>query len=425
MDITGMFQYHLTHSGIFLNGLVNINLRFLIAFLHKQNPGIGIQERTVVRLCLDGTITHLLGFLQVFSFLTEIIGIIVEASDIVWLPLQATVVCGEGLLVEPLFVEHVAHDGIEVGHEVAVAVAGNLTHSPAEGIYRLVDFVFLRVGQSAEVVERHVVGVILQCRLAEADDAVVVACLPYILQELYACGGIVGLYLEHTEQGEVDERVGHLLQRHVSGLEFCDVGCGLWHLQHLVEEGEHGDAVAAMILAVGGKQISLKLPGIDKPHVVHAADVYLNPEQYVGKKAIVIGSGFTGLEVAELLASYGNDVRIFELDDEIGKRIEGDGSVKNKSALLEHLEKLNVKMHPSTNTLEITDTEVRAENLETHKAETYSADLVVQALGYRPDKRLAEIFEGTAGKVVSIGDCTGIGNIIGATTDAYEAVWNL
>ena len=53
----------------------------------------------------------------------------------------------------------------------------------------------------------------------------------------------------------------------------------------------------AMILAVGGKQISLKLPGIDKPHVVHAADVYLNPEQYVGKKAIVIGSGFTGLEV--------------------------------------------------------------------------------------------------------------------------------
>ena len=147
--------------------------------------------------------------------------------------------------------EHVAHDGIEVGHEVAVAVAGDLTHPPAEGIYRLVDFVFLRVSQSAEVVERHVVGVILQCRLAEADDAVVVACLPYILQELYACGGIVGLYLEHTEQGDVDERVGHLLERHISGLEFCDIGCGLWHLQHLVEEGEHGDAVAAMVLAVG------------------------------------------------------------------------------------------------------------------------------------------------------------------------------
>ena len=53
------------------------------------------------------------------------------------------------------------------------------------------------------------------------------------------------------------------------------------------------------------------------------------------------------------------------------------------------------------------------------------SDLVVQVLGYRPDKRLAEVFEGTAEKVVSIGDCTGIGNIISATTDAYEAVWNL
>ena len=47
-------------------------------------------------------------------------------------------------------------------------------------------------------------------------------------------------------------------------------------------------------------------------------------------------------------------VRIFELDDEIGKRIEGDGSVKNRSALLEHLQDLGVRMHPATNTLEIT-----------------------------------------------------------------------
>lgn len=181
----------------------------------------------------------------------------------------------------------------------------------------------------------------------------------------------------------------------------------------------------AVIIAVGGNQISLKLPGIEKPHVVHAADVYLNPEKYTGKKAVVIGSGFTGLEVTELLAVRGNDVSIFELDDAIGKRITGDGSIKNRSALLEHLEELKVKMYPSTNTLGIQDDVVLAENLATKETASYPADLVVQALGYRPNNSLSDRFSGIAEKVVSIGDCTGIDNIIGATTEAYQAVWNL
>lgn len=181
----------------------------------------------------------------------------------------------------------------------------------------------------------------------------------------------------------------------------------------------------AVILASGGKQISLRLPGIGRPHVVQAADVYLNPDDYRDRKAVVIGSGFTGLEAAELLAEKGNAVRIFELDDEIGKRIEGDGSVKNKAALLEHLNALNVSMHPSMNTVEITETEVKAVNLASGETEVYEADLVVQALGYRPDSSLEECLRDTAEKVLMIGDCTGISNIIGATSDAYQAVWNL
>ena len=42
-----------------------------------------------------------------------------------------------------------------------------------------------------------------------------------------------------------------MLERHICGLESCDVGILLGHLQHTVEEGEHGNAVAAMLLAVG------------------------------------------------------------------------------------------------------------------------------------------------------------------------------
>lgn len=107
----------------------------------------------------------------------------------------------------------------------------------------------------------------------------------------------------------------------------------------------------------------------------------MNPEEYTGRNAVVIGSGFTGLEVAELLAHNGNHVRIFELDDEIGKRIAGDGSIKNKAALLIRLEELHAEMHPSMNTTEITDSKIHAVNLQTQQTETYEADLVVQALG--------------------------------------------
>ncbi len=199
---------------------------------------------------------------------------------------------------------------------------------------------------------------------------------------------------------------------------------------HLNTEIKDADQVKAMnpyavIIAAGGRQITLKLPGMDLPHVVHAADVYLNPDLYTGKNAIVIGSGFTGLEVAELLADKGNKVAIFELDDEIGKRITGDGSVKNKAALLEHLAALNVSMCPATNTLSVNVDKITAENLQTHETTDFPADLVVQALGYRPDGRLTEVLAGTAPHVLAIGDCTGIDNIIGATTEAYEAVWNL
>ena len=71
------------------------------------------------------------------------------------------------------------------------------------------------------------------------------------------------------------------------------------------------------------------------------------------------------------------------------------------------------------------ENDVLTENIAAKEQDTYTADLVVQALGYKPDNTLAEACKGICEKVISIGDCTGIGNIIGATADAYEAVWNL
>ena len=53
------------------------------------------------------------------------------------------------------------------------------------------------------------------------------------------------------------------------------------------------------------------------------------------------------------------------------------------------------------NTLEITDSEVVAENLKSSTKETFKADLIVQALGYRPDSRLTDALKDCAEKVIA------------------------
>ena len=84
----------------------------------------------------------------------------------------------------------------------------------------------------------------------------------------------------------------------------------------------------AVIVATGGKAAVLSIPGVDNSCVVQASEVYLQPDKYTGCSAAVIGTGLTGLEVAEVLAMRGNKVEMFEIDDAIGKRITGDGAIK-------------------------------------------------------------------------------------------------
>ena len=181
----------------------------------------------------------------------------------------------------------------------------------------------------------------------------------------------------------------------------------------------------AVIVATGGKQVALKLPGIDKPQVVFASDVYKAPEKFTGHKATVIGSGLTGLEVAEVLAANGNEVTIVELDDEIGKSLRGDGYKKNKDFLVAGLASMGTKFYTSCSTQEVTDDGVIAKNIKTGEVMSWPATLVVQALGFKADTSLAEKFEGKFEHVIAIGDCTGVDNVAKATREAYAAVWDL
>ena len=99
---------------IVADGLLYVYLCFLITFLLKEDPCVGIEEGTVGRLCLDGLVAHLLRLRKIPVLHTEVIGIVVQCRRIVRFPLQTAVVSLESLIVESFLVEDVAHDGVEV-----------------------------------------------------------------------------------------------------------------------------------------------------------------------------------------------------------------------------------------------------------------------------------------------------------------------
>ena len=70
----------------------------------------------VMRFGLNGLEAHLLGLLQIFTVLTYVVGIVVEASVVVTFPFQTIVVSLVGLLFLAFAEKDVAHNGIEVGY---------------------------------------------------------------------------------------------------------------------------------------------------------------------------------------------------------------------------------------------------------------------------------------------------------------------
>ena len=147
--------------GVVLHRLVYVYLCLGITLLLIQDPGVGVEIGRVVGFGLYRAVAHLLCLGEVEVLLAQIVGIVVEARYVVALPLQTTVVGGERLLLLTLGVEDVAHESVEVGHKLGVALLRYLADTTAEGIEGSVALILLVVGQAEKIVERHLVGDIL------------------------------------------------------------------------------------------------------------------------------------------------------------------------------------------------------------------------------------------------------------------------
>jgi NADPH-dependent 2,4-dienoyl-CoA reductase/sulfur reductase-like enzyme/rhodanese-related sulfurtransferase len=164
-----------------------------------------------------------------------------------------------------------------------------------------------------------------------------------------------------------------------------------------------------LVLSPGAPSVHPPLPGIDLPGIFHVRTVpdvkkirewiekgttfLAGMYNYSGiqmlkptRRAVVVGGGFIGLEMAENLVHIGFDVTLIQklpqllgpVDPEIARLVEG------------HVRRHGVKLVLNDGVTGFAQLEGGALNVQTISGKTHPADVVILAIGVRPDTTLAK-----------------------------------
>lgn len=145
-----------------------------------------------------------------------------------------------------------------------------------------------------------------------------------------------------------------------------------------------------LILAVGASQIPLPLPGNGVPGVMSVnslADYARLRESLIGKQSIaIIGAGLIGCEFANDLRIGGFDVALYDLESLPLARLL---SMSAANTMRSKLEAIGVAFHLATRLIAI-ERSGNGFSLVDHQGNTRKYDLVLSAIGLRPNLGLAK-----------------------------------
>ena len=170
-----------------------------------------------------------------------------------------------------------------------------------------------------------------------------------------------------------------------------------------------------VVVACGGDQIVPNIPGVDRSNVYYIEDVLLRRVSFEGKNIAVIGGGHVGLEVAHYLCAD-NQVTVVEMQKEVGTSIYRTAKYK----LLSLLQENGVEILTQHALAGVGEGTVELKQLPGGETVSVDADIVVMALGNRPDKAYEDKLAAAFDKVIVVGDATKAGTMADATKAAYE-----
>ncbi|MCE5256445.1 MAG: NAD(P)/FAD-dependent oxidoreductase [Spirochaetaceae bacterium] len=171
----------------------------------------------------------------------------------------------------------------------------------------------------------------------------------------------------------------------------------------------------AIFLATGSEPIIPHIKGIDGPNVCTVDSVLAGEKKFEGKKVLVVGSGNTGLETAEYLLQFRNEVTIAEMLPKIGMLAPSSGNYT-----LGALTQAGAKILLSHMLKSIDGTKVEFLNLASNETVIKEFDAVVLSVGVRPVNGLAEQLAGKSEKLVLVGDSYQVGNIATSVKSGFQ-----
>jgi len=147
----------------------------------------------------------------------------------------------------------------------------------------------------------------------------------------------------------------------------------------------------ALVLSPGAAPIRPSLPGIDLPGIFvlrSIPDSRRIREQLLGsnvKRAVIVGGGFIGLEMAENLVSKGVSVTIVEMLEQVMPPLDPEMA----AILKDHLVKKGVSLRLGQAVTGFEQKEGGVLAVQTKAGDVLDADLVILSIGVRPEIQLA------------------------------------
>jgi len=146
-----------------------------------------------------------------------------------------------------------------------------------------------------------------------------------------------------------------------------------------------------LILSTGSSPIKPPIPGIDSPNIFSLWNIpdtdmiktYVDKNK--PKRAIVVGGGFIGLEMAENLHDQGMDVSVVEMQDQVMAPIDFEMA----QIVHEHMKSKGVHLHlkDGVSTFEYKD---GVTTITLQSGEKIEGDIIILSIGIRPNGELAK-----------------------------------
>ncbi len=175
-------------------------------------------------------------------------------------------------------------------------------------------------------------------------------------------------------------------------------------VEDLQRSSRYREKYDALVLAPGAMPIRPPLPGIDLPGVFSLRTIEDSGSirdwvsRHNARTAVIVGGGFVGLEMAENLVRRGVSVTIVEMQNHVMPALDYEMA----APIHNHLDANGVVLHLQDAVTEFSQEAGNGLIVNTRSGKTFAADLVILAIGVRPDAALAR----SAG--LEIGDRGGI-----------------